>query len=256
MNSHQLRIDLNADLAESVERLANGSDAELMHYITSANIACGAHAGDAVTMEQTLELAQKFGLTVGAHPSYPDRENFGRVALDMPHADLTSSIHDQLTELATLAQRLEIPLVHVKPHGALYHACNTDAEVARAVARAVLAVDSHLIMIGQAASSCLAIYREMGLRAVAEAFADRAYEPDGALRSRKLPGSLLEDPTAAAAQAENIVVRGVVVTTSGSELPLAAETLCMHSDTPGASAIARSVRERLTPAGIQIRPLV
>jgi UPF0271 protein len=207
-------------------------------------------------MEQTLELAQRFGITVGAHPSYPDRENFGRIALDMPPADLTSAIHDQLTELATLAQRLNIPVVHVKPHGALYHACNTNPEVARAVARAVLAVDSHLIMVGQAASSCLAIYRDMGLRAVGEAFADRAYEPDGALRSRKLPGSLLDDPAAAAAQAENIVVRGVVVTTSGSELPLAAETLCMHSDTPGAAAIARSVRERLTAAGVQIRPLV
>jgi 5-oxoprolinase (ATP-hydrolysing) subunit A len=256
MNSHQLCIDLNADLAESVERLANGSDAELMRYITSANVACGAHAGDAVTMEQTLELAKQLGLTVGAHPSYPDRENFGRIALDMPHADLTSAIHDQLSELAAIAQRLKIPIIHVKPHGALYHACNTNAEVARAVARAVLALDSHLIMVGQGASSCLAVYRDMGLRAVAEAFADRAYEPDGALRSRKLPGSLLDDPAAAAAQAESIVVRGVVVTTSGSELPLAAETLCMHSDTPGAAAIARSVRECLTAAGVQIRPLV
>jgi 5-oxoprolinase (ATP-hydrolysing) subunit A len=111
-------------------------------------------------------------------------------------------------------------------------------------------------MVGQAASSCLAVYRDMGLRAVAEAFADRAYEPDGALRSRKLPGSLLDDPSAAATQAESIVVRGVVGTTSGTELPLAAETLCMHSDTPGAAAIARSVRERLTAAGVQIRPLV
>jgi UPF0271 protein len=256
MNSHQLRIDLNADLAESVERLANGSDAELMRYITSANIACGAHAGDAVTMEQTLELAQKLGLTVGAHPSYPDRENFGRIALDMPHADLTSAVHDQLSELSAIAQRLGIPIVHVKPHGALYHSCNTDAEVARSVSRAVLAVDSHLIMVGQAGSSCLAIYREMGLRAVAEAFADRAYEPDGALRSRKLAGSLLEDPAAATAQAESIVVRGVVTTTSGSELPLSAETLCMHSDTPGAATIARTVRERLTAAAVQIRPLV
>ena len=256
MNSHQLRIDLNADLAESPERLANGSDAELMRYITSANVSCGAHAGDVVTMEQTLELAKQLGLTVGAHPSYPDRENFGRIALEMPHADLTSAIHDQLSELTTMARRLAIPVVHVKPHGALYHACNANAEVTRTVARAVLAVDSHLIMVGQAASSCLAVYREMGLRTAAEAFADRAYEPDGALRSRKLPGSLLDDPAAAAAQAESIVVRGVVATTSASELPLVAETLCMHSDTPGAAAIARAVRERLTAAGVQIRPLV
>jgi len=256
VNTNQLRIDLNADLAESVERLADGSDAELMRYISSANVACGAHAGDAVTMEQTLELAQSLGVAVGAHPGYPDRQNFGRVALDMPHADLTSVIHDQLSELATIAQRLGIPIVHVKPHGALYHSCNADAEVARAVCRAVLAVDSHLIMVGQASSACLAVYREMGLRTVSEAFADRAYEADGSLRSRKLHGSLLEDPSAAALQAENIVLRGVVVTTSTSELPVHAETLCMHSDTPGAATIARAVRERLTAAGVQIRPLV
>ena len=256
MNSNQLRIDLNADLAESVERLADGSDAELMRYISSANVACGAHAGDAVLMEQTLELAQQLGVTVGAHPGYPDRENFGRIALNMPLADLTSAIHDQLTELSTIAQRLGVPLVHVKPHGALYHACNTDAEIARAVCRAVLAVDSHLIMVGQASSACLAVYRDMGLRAVSEAFADRAYEADGALRSRKLHGSLLEDPSAAATQAENIVLRGVVVTTANSELPVHAETLCMHSDTPGAASIAKAVRHRLEAANVQIRPLV
>jgi len=256
MTPNLLRIDLNADLAESPERLADGSDAELMRYITSANVACGAHAGDAVTMEQTLELAQQLGVAVGAHPGYPDRENFGRIALDMPHADLTSAIHDQLSELSAIAKRLNLPIVHVKPHGALYHACNTDAEIARAVCRATLALDSHLVMVGQSGSACLAIYRDMGLRVAAEAFADRAYESDGSLRSRKLPDSILEDPQAAATQAESIVVRGVVLTTSTHELPIRAETLCMHSDTPGAASIAKAVRERLTSAGVQIRPLV
>ena len=255
MTPNLLRIDLNADLAESPERLADGSDAELMRYITSANVACGAHAGDAVTMEQTLELAQQLGVAVGAHPGYPDRGNFGRIPLDMPHSDLTSAIHDQLAELSAIAERLKIQVVHVKPHGALYHACNTDPEIARAVSRAVLAVDSHLIMVGQSGSASLAIYREMGLRVAAEAFADRAYESDGSLRSRKLPGSLLEDPQAAAAQSESIVVRGVVLTTSNHELPVRAETLCMHSDTPGAAYIAKAVRERLSAAGVEIRPL-
>jgi UPF0271 protein len=255
MTSNQLHIDINADLAESQERLLDGSDAELMRYISSANVACGAHAGDAVTMEQTLELARQIGVAVGAHPGYPDRENFGRIALDMPHADLTAAVHDQLSELSAIAQRLNVPVVHVKPHGALYHACNTNAEVARAVARAVLAIDSHLIMVGQAGSAALVSYREMGLYAVPEAFADRAYEPDGALRSRKLPGSLLDSPDAAAAQAEGIVVRGVLVTTSTAELPIAAETLCIHSDTPGAATIARAVRDRLAAAGVQIRSL-
>jgi len=250
-----LHIDLNADLGESVERLTNGCDAELMRYISSANVACGAHAGDAATMEQTLELARELGVAVGAHPSYPDRENFGRIALDMATGDLTSAVHDQLTELLAIAARLKLPVVHVKPHGALYHSCNNHAEVARAVCRAVLALDRHLVMVGQAGSTCLNIYREMGLRAVSEAFADRAYEPDGDLRSRKLPGALLDDPDRAAAQAADVVVRGVVITTSGLELPVKAETLCMHSDTPGATRIARAVREKLEAAGVAICPL-
>jgi 5-oxoprolinase (ATP-hydrolysing) subunit A len=251
----KLRIDLNADLAESPERLADGSDAELMRYISSANVACGAHAGDAATMQQTLELAKRLSVSVGAHPGYPDRENFGRLTVNMPHADLTAVVHDQIVELAAIARRLNIPMVHVKPHGALYHDCNSDPEIARAVCRAVLAIHSKMIMVGQASSPCLAIYRDMGLRAVPEAFADRAYEPDGSLRSRKLPGSLLDDPAASSAQAESIVIRGVVRTTSGTELPVHAETLCLHSDTPGAATIARTVRERLTDAGVAVVPL-
>jgi 5-oxoprolinase (ATP-hydrolysing) subunit A len=251
----KIRIDLNADLAESPERLANGSDAELMGYISSANVACGAHAGDAATMEQTLELAKRLSVSVGAHPGYPDRENFGRLTVNMPHADLTAVVHDQIVELAAIARRLKIPMVHVKPHGALYHDCNSDPEIARAVCRAVLAIHSKIIMVGQASSPCLAIYRDMGLRAVSEAFADRAYEPDGSLRSRKLLGSLLDDPASSSAQAESIVIRGVVRTTSGTELPVRAETLCLHSDTPGAAAIARAVRECLTDAGVAVVPL-
>jgi 5-oxoprolinase (ATP-hydrolysing) subunit A len=254
MMVNRLRIDLNADLAESPERLANGSDAELMRYISSANVACGAHAGDAVTMEQTLELAKRLNVSVGAHPGYPDRENFGRLTVPMPYADLTAMIHDQIAELAAIARRLAVPVVHIKPHGALYHDCNHDPDIARAVCRAVLAMDANLIMVGQASSPCLAVYRDMGLRAVSEAFADRAYEPDGSLRSRKLAGSLLDDPMAAATQAENIVLRGVVLTSVNSEVPIKADTLCMHSDTPGAAQIARAVRERLTEAGVVITP--
>ena len=251
----RLTIDLNADLAESAERLRDGSDAELMRYISSANVACGAHAGDAAVMEETLELAKRLNVAVGAHPGYPDRENFGRIALDISPADLTASVHAQLTELFAIARRLAIPVVHVKPHGALYHQCSADPETARAVCRAVLAIDSHLIMVGQAGSASLDIYRDMGLATAAEAFADRAYEDDGSLRNRKLAGSLLEDPSAAATQAQSIAVRHLVRTTSGRELPLHAATLCMHSDTPGSASIARAVRERLIAAGFDIRPI-
>jgi UPF0271 protein len=250
-----LTIDLNADLGESPARLADGSDAELMRHITSASIACGGHAGDAFTMEQTLELARQNHIAVGAHPSYPDRAGFGRTALKIPIAKLQSSVADQISQLLSVARHLNVSIVHVKPHGALYHSCNHDAEIARAVCRAVLALDSRMILIGQAGSPCLGIYREMGLRTAAEAFADRAYEPDGALRNRILPGSVFDSPERASAQAVSLATRGKVLTTSGSEFAVSAETLCVHSDTPGAAAIARAIKERLNAANVSLQPL-
>ena len=250
-----ITIDLNADLGESPERLADGSDAALMGYITSASVACGGHAGDALTMERTLELARENRVAVGAHPSYPDRAGFGRTALRMPIAELESSIADQLSQLLSIARRLKVPIVHAKPHGALYHSCNDDAEIARALGRAVLGVDSRLIIIGEAGYPCLGIYREMGLRAAGEAFADRAYEPDGRLRSRALPGAVLDSPERAAEQAVSLATRGRVLTTLGSEIAISADTLCVHSDTPGAGAIARAIKQRLSAAGVSLRAL-
>jgi UPF0271 protein len=248
-----LTIDLNADLGESTGRLADGSDADLMCHITSANVACGGHAGDISTMEQTLELARKNNVAIGAHPSYPDRAGFGRTALDISIAELERSIAHQINELVAIARRLEMPVAHVKPHGALYHACNHDAEVARALCRVVLSVDSRMIVVGQAGAQCLEIYRQAGLRTAAEAFADRAYEADGSLRDRKLAGALLESPEDAAAQAMAIAVNKRVITVAGSQLPISAETLCIHSDTPNAALIARAIRERLTAAGVSVR---
>src|SRR5713101_3051386 len=250
-----MTIDLNADLGESPERLADGSDAELMRYITSASVACGGHAGDALTMEQTLELARQNHIAVGAHPSYPDLAGFGRTALKIPIAELESSIADQLSQLLSIGRRLKVPIMHVKPHGALYHACNDDAEIARALGRAVLAVDPRMILIGQAGYPCLSIYREMSLRAAAEAFADRAYEPDGRLRNRTLTGALLDSPERASAQAVSLVRRGRVLTTSGSEIAISADTVCMHSDTPRCAAIARAVKEGLSASNVLLRPL-
>jgi UPF0271 protein len=250
-----LTIDLNADLGESPERLADGSDADLMRYITSASVACGGHAGDALTMEQTLDLARRNHVAVGAHPSYPDRAGFGRIALNIPMAELQMSIADQLSRLLSIARRLQVPVVHVKPHGALYHSCNHDAEIARALSRAVLAVDARMVLIGQAGHQCLGIYRNMGLRTAAEAFADRAYEPDGSLRNRTLPGALLDSPECAAAQAVSVATRGRVLTTSGSELAISADTLCIHSDTPGSATIARAIKEGLATADISLQPL-
>lgn len=250
-----ITIDLNADLGESPERLADGSDAALMGYITSASVACGGHAGDALTMEQTLELARENQVAVGAHPSYPDRAGFGRTALQIPISELETSIADQLGQLLSIARRLKVPIVHVKPHGALYHSCNHDAEIARALGRAVLGVDSRMIIIGQAGYRCLGIYREMGLRAAAEAFADRAYEPDGRLRDRGLAGAVLDSPERAAAQAVSLATRGHVLTTSGSKIAISAETLCVHSDTPGTVAIAAAITEGLAAAAVSLQAL-
>ena len=248
-------IDINADLGESPEALASGADFELMRYITSANVACGGHAGDEDTMRQTVEAAKKLHVAVGAHPSYPDRENFGRLESPMPPAALESSVRQQIASLVRVAGRFGVRLVHVKPHGALYHATNKDREIAMAVGRAVKEIDPQLVMVGQAGAPALEVWRGMGLRTATEAFADRAYERDGTLRKRILPGALLDTPERAAQQALGIALNHKVVAGDGSGMPLVAQTICIHSDTPGAAAIAREVNQRLKAAGVQVRAL-
>jgi UPF0271 protein len=248
-------IDINADLGESLETLASGADFELMRSITSANVACGGHAGDETTMRQTVAAAKELHVALGAHPSYPDRENFGRLETPMAPAALEGSLRHQIASLAKVAEGLGVWLIHVKPHGALYHAGNRDREIALAVGRAVQAIDSRLILVGQAGSSSLEVWREMGLHCAAEAFADRTYEPDGSLRKRTLPGALLDAPDRAAQQALAIALGHRVVASDGSELPLVAQTICVHSDTPGAAAIAREVNRRLKAAGVHIQAL-
>jgi len=251
----ELWMDINSDLGESEESLANGADFELMRYITSANVACGGHAGDERTMRETVRMAQELGVAAGAHPGYPDRANFGRIESPLSIAEIEATVRDQIAALAEVAASLGVRLAHCKPHGALYHAANKSAEVAAAIGRAVLESDEQLVMVGQAGSSTLTLWESMGLSYAAEAFADRAYEPDGILRKRTLPGALLEDPAKAAAQAVDIATRNTVVATDGSELKVDAETVCIHSDTPGSAAIAREVNQRLKAAGVLLRAL-
>jgi UPF0271 protein len=251
----EIVIDINADLGESEESLANGSDFELMRYITSANVACGGHAGDEHTMRETLAAAKRLNVAVGAHPGYADRANFGRIELQLPTTEIEASVRHQVEALMLIADSLGMRLVHVKPHGALYHVANKDRETALALGRAVKAIDPQLIMVGQAGSSTLAIWQAMGLRCAAEAFADRAYEADGTLRKRTLAGALLDTPERAAQQALDIAIRHRVITADGSELPVVAQTICIHSDTPGSAGIAREVNARLRAAGVQARAL-
>jgi 5-oxoprolinase (ATP-hydrolysing) subunit A len=251
----EICIDINSDLGESEESLANGTDLELMRYITSANVACGGHAGSEQTMRETVRIAKQLRVAVGAHPGYPDRHNFGRLESPLSTAEIEATVRDQIAALAEVAEPLGVSLVHCKPHGALYHAANKSAEIAAAIGRAVLESDEQLIMVGQAGSSTLTLWESMGLSCAAEAFADRAYEPDGILRKRSLAGALLNDPTKAAQQALDIATRHIAVATDGSELKVAADTICIHSDTPGSVAIARAVKERLKQGGVTLRAL-
>jgi 5-oxoprolinase (ATP-hydrolysing) subunit A len=251
----ELVVDINADLGESEESLANGTDFDLMRYITSANVACGGHAGNEQTMRQTLAAARTLNVAVGAHPGYPDRTNFGRVESALSPAEIEASVLEQIASLARVAESLGIHLVHVKTHGALYHAANKNREVALAIGRAAKQIDPQPVMVGQAGSPALEAWHSMGLRWAAEAFADRAYEPDGTLRKRTLPGALLDDPESAARQAVSIALKRSVVTTDGSELRVKADTICIHSDTPGSVAIAREVSQRLRAQGVLVRSL-
>ena len=255
LNTMDIRIDINADLGESEESLADGTDFELMRYITSANIACGGHAGNEQTMRQTLAAARKLKVAAGAHPGYPDRANFGRLESPLSPVEIEASVGRQIAALAKIAQSLDMQLVHVKPHGALYHAANTKREVALAIGRAVKAINPRLIMVGQAGAPVLEIWHSLGLRFAAEAFADRAYEPDGTLRKRTLPGALLDNPARAAQQAVDIAVRHRVVAGDGSELTVEANTICIHSDTPGSVAIAREVNRQLKAADVLLQAL-
>ena len=223
-------MDLNCDMGELEDAR---HEAALMEYITSANIACGGHAGDEAAMERTTRLALARGVRIGAHPGYPDRPNFGRVAIPMPAAEIERMVRRQIERLDAVVRSLGGRIVHVKPHGALYNGAVRDAEVARAVAAGVAAWDPRVTLFGLAGSPMLDVWRQMGLQIAAEAFADRRYEPDGTLRPRHFADALITDPREAAAQALRFAREGQ------------AQTICVHGDTPGAVDILKACREAL-----------
>jgi 5-oxoprolinase (ATP-hydrolysing) subunit A len=226
-----MEIDLNCDLGELDDA---AHEAALLDNITSANIACGGHAGDEGTMERTVRLALERGVRIGAHPGYPSRENFGRVELPLPPSEIVATVRFQIAALEAVVRRCGGTIIHVKPHGALYNTAARDEAVARAIGTAVLQWNPDARLFGLAGSRALEVWREMGIAAIAEGFADRVYAPDGSLRPRKLPGALIVDPAAAAAQALALARSGRV------------QTLCVHGDSPGAVAILRACREALS----------
>jgi UPF0271 protein len=231
-------IDINCDMGEIAEHVTGGLQEAILPHVSSVNIACGGHAGDESTMRATVEQARRLGVAVGAHPGYPDRENFGRFELDLPLEAVSGFVYEQVRALSAHAE-----IVHVKPHGALYNQAARNRELARAIAEGVAQFSRNLVLVGLAGSAMLEVFAECGFEVAAEAFADRTYEPDGTLRSRKHAGALIRDPKAAAAQAVRIALEG------------AARTICIHGDTPGASAIAEAVNRELRLSGFAIRPL-
>jgi UPF0271 protein len=243
-------IDLNCDMGEGA-----GSDEELMPLVSSANVACGGHAGDEASMRATVQLARRHGVAVGAHPSYPDRAGFGRERLARSPAAVRGDVVIQVGALLAICREEGAPLVHVKPHGALYNAAAGDAELARAIADAVREVDPGLVVVCLAGSPMAGVVRGLGLSCAEEAFADRGYTAHGTLVPRGHPGALLVDPATVAERASRMARERSVLTAEGVVVPVAADTLCLHGDTPGAAELARAVRTRLREDGVVVRSL-
>ena len=233
-----MKIYLNCDLGESMD-----NDEAIMPYITSANIACGFHAGDEQIMRETIRLAKRFGVNVGAHPSWNDRENFGRKEMNILPEEAEKLILEQIQILATIAKKEGVTLTHVKPHGALYNQSAKDIQLARAIARAIKAVSVDLILVGLAGSRSLEAGWEMGIRVAAEGFPDRGYNADGSLMSRHLPGALIESPEEVARHALELVKTGRM------------DTLCLHGDHPNAAQNAKMLREVLEKNGVKVSAL-
>ena len=249
------RVDLNCDMGELPEMLANGSQEALMKFVTSVNVACGGHAGDEEMMRVTIEQALRQGAAVGAHPGYEDRENFGRLAMQLSMHEIRDSVYRQLLALGRVAEQCGAEVMHVKPHGALYNRAAQNAEIARAIAEGVAKWRRDVVLVGLAGSMMLEEFRAAGFRVAAEAFADRRYEQDGSLRARKFRDALLDVPERAAEQAVRIAEGRGVLTREGTIVRVEAETICIHGDTPGAERIAEAVRKELVEAGIEVGAL-
>ncbi len=247
-----ITIDLNADVGEGTEPHDIEREMAVMSFVTSVNIACGGHAGDDHSMRKTIRRAAEQSLAIGAHPSYPDRAGFGRVPMRLRPSELRASIRAQLTALLDLAREEGVSIVHCKPHGALYHAASMDESIARAVHQACMDVSVDLRLIGLAGSNAVAWWGDWGGTVLSEAFADRIYRPDGSLRPRNEPDALITDERQAADQACAIALSGSIRCETGEVVSLAADTLCIHADTPNAVRIASRVASSLQQRGINL----
>jgi UPF0271 protein len=245
-----MRIDLNADVGEGV-----GQDPALMPHITSANVACGVHAGSLAVMRETVLLAREHGVAVGAHPSFPDRDGFGRRDLRLPPPQVEDIVVSQIEALAAIAAAEGVRLQHVKPHGALFNVAVRDRSVADAIARAIAWVDPALILFGLPASELIAAGNAAGLRTACEVFADRAYRPDGTLVPRTQPGAVIDDAAQVLTRVAAIALERAVIAIDGTRVPITLDTICVHGDTPGAAGLAARIRATLTASGIDVKSI-
>lgn len=245
-----MRIDFNCDLGENC-----GHDAAIIPLITSASIACGGHAGDEASMRTTLRLCRDHGVAAGAHPSYADRGNFGRVEVPLPPEEVEAIVGSQIAVLAAIADTEGVRLAHVKPHGALYNAAARDRAVAEAIAAAVMRFDPQLILFGLSGSQLTAAGAAAGLRVAHEVFAERRYEADGTLTPRSRDDAVIHDLDEAIAQVRGFVREQAVSARTGERLALRADTLCLHGDRADAAQFARAIHDALVVEGIRIAPV-
>jgi UPF0271 protein len=234
------KIDLNCDLGEGI-----GNDALIIPYITSASIACGFHAGDVNTMYETIELAVKHGVSIGAHVSYLDNTNFGRTEMNLPEEDVYELVEQQLIILKEIADMFDIKLTHVKPHGALYNQSAKEAALAKTIARAIKDFDQYLVLYGLSGSHSIREAELLGLKTSSEVFADRSYRDDGSLTPRSEPGALIEDAGEAVKQVLQMINEGTVTTISGKTIPIIAQTVCIHGDGLHAVELAKAIHDAI-----------
>ena len=242
-----MRIDLNCDLGEGC-----GNDAELMRVITSANIACGYHAGDAETMRQTVELAVRHGVAIGAHPGFPDRKHFGRTEMHLHPDEIRAIVKDQIEALDAVAREFGTRLDHVKPHGALYNMSAREARVASAIAEAVREFDRELTLFGLSGSVSIREAERVGLRTASEVFADRTYQDDGSLTPRSRHGALIYDAFEAVNQVLQMLSEGTVTAMNGKTSAIKAKTVCIHGDGAKAVEFAAAIRDALEKTGVEV----
>ena len=253
-----MNIDLNCDMGESFGAYKLGLDEEVIKYISSANIACGWHAGDPLVMDKTVRLARDNGVAVGAHPSYPDLLGFGRRNMDCSPEEIRNYMLYQIGALRGFCDVHGVKLRHVKPHGNLYLTAVEDEKTARAVAEAIVSMDPSMIYVGLAGAKgelMTRIGKEVGLKVVLEAFPDRAYTAEGTLVSRRQPGAVIKEPGKVAERALKMAKERKVTAIDGTEIPFVAQTFCVHGDTPGAVNIVKQIRELLEKQGIKVKPI-